>query len=68
MSFNETNKSVFSTFVNGDLRADVIKLDSHWGCRLYCDGKLLKTEFYRGHNELYAEDAAENYVMGIKKI
>ena len=25
-------------------------------------------EIYEGHNEEYAENAAENYVLGIKKI
>lgn len=58
----------YSTYVDGELRADVIKLDNHWGCRLYKDNKIVKTEFYRGHSEAYAEDAAENYVLGIKKI
>ena len=56
----------YSTFVDGDLRADVIKLDNHWGCRFYDCGELIKTEFYKGHNEMYAENAAENYVMGVK--
>ena len=58
----------YSTYVDGNLRADVIKLDNHWGCRLYKDVELKKTEFYKGHSEAYAEDAAENYVLGIKKI
>ena len=32
------------------------------------DNKVVKTEFYKGHSEAYAESAAENYVLGIKKI
>ena len=56
----------YSTYVDGDRRADVIKLDSHWGCRLWEEGELVKTEFYRGHSEMYAENAAENWVLGIK--
>lgn len=56
----------YSTYVDGNRKADVIKLDNHWGCRLYEDGKLISTEFYKGHSEAYAEDAAENYVLGIK--
>ena len=32
----------YSTYVDGDLRADVIKLDNHWGCRLYEKGELKK--------------------------
>ena len=43
----------YSTFVDGDLRADVIKLDNHWGCRFYDCGEIIKTEFYKGHNEMY---------------
>jgi hypothetical protein len=58
----------YSTYVDGNKRADVIKLDGHWGCRFYEDNKAVKTEFYKGHSESYAEDAAENYVMGIKII
>ena len=58
----------YSTYVDGELRADVIKLDGHWGCRLYRENKVVKTEFYKGHSESYAENAAENYVLGIKKI
>ena len=58
----------YSTYVDGDLRADVIKMDSHWGCRFYENNEVIKTEFYKGHSEAYAEDAAENFVLGIKKI
>lgn len=32
------------------------------------DGLLITTESYDGHNEQYHEDAAENYVMGIKNL
>ena len=60
--------NVYSTYVDGDLRADTIKLEEHWGCRFYVGDKAVKTEFYIGHSESYAESAAENYVMGIKKI
>ena len=58
----------YSTYVEGTLRADTIKLDRHWGCRFYKEDKVVKTEFYKGHSEAYAESAAENYVLGIKKI
>ena len=56
----------YSTYVDGNRRADVIKLHSHWGCRLWEEGALVKTEFYKGHSEMYAENAAENWVLGIK--
>lgn len=58
----------YSTYVQSKLRADVIKMDSHWGCRFYNNNEVIKTEFYRGHSEAYAESAAENFVLGIKKI
>ena len=58
----------YSTYVDGELRADTIKVDGHWGCRFWRNNETVKTEFYKGHSEAYAEDAAENYVLGIKKI
>ena len=58
----------YSTYVDGELRADTIKVDGHWGCRFYVNNEVIKTEFYRGHSEAYAESAAENFVLGIKKI
>ncbi len=62
----EDNK--YSTYVDGLKRADVIKLDGHWGCRFYNDGTVIKTEFYKGKSEAWAESAAENYCLGIKVI
>lgn len=32
------------------------------------DGLLVATESYEGHSEQYHEDAAENYVRGIKHL
>ena len=32
------------------------------------NGLIIATESYEGHNLLYHEDAAENYVNGIKKL
>ena len=54
--------------MKGDLRSDVIKLDGHWGCRFYLGVQVIKTEFYHGKSESFAESAAENYVEGVKKI
>ena len=58
----------YSTFVDGNKRSDVIKLDGHWGCRFYVDNEVVKTEFYKGKSEAWAESAAENYVDGIKNL
>ena len=33
--------------------------------RLFQDGKQIEERNLQGHNERYAEDCAENYVMGI---
>tara|TARA_B100000900_G_C20460596_1_gene667097 strand:- start:7 stop:201 length:195 start_codon:yes stop_codon:yes gene_type:complete len=63
-----TTRHEFSSYVNGDRRADVIKLNGLWGCVFYAEGKEIKQELYKGHNEMWAENAAENYVLGIKKI
>ena len=58
----------YSTYVDGELSADVIKVDSHWGCRFWRNNEAVKTELYKGHSEAYAEDAAENYVIGVKTL
>ena len=31
----------YSTYVDGELRSDVIKVDNHWGCRFYIDNKVV---------------------------
>ena len=38
----------------------------HYGIRMYIDSESLGIEWYNRHNESYAEDAAENYILGIK--
>jgi hypothetical protein len=37
-----------------------------FGIKMYVDNNLLGIEWFKGHNEYFAEDAAENYVQGIK--
>lgn len=65
----EEEVTELSTFVNGDLRADTIVENGNFGARFYdSEGNIVKVEYYKGHSESYAEDAAENYVFGIKKI
>ena len=61
-------KIAYSSYANGDLRADTIKVGNDWGCDFYKSGEFIKSELYKGHSESYAEDAAENYVFGIKKL
>ena len=58
-----------STYVNGDLKAETFKKDGHYGAMFFDKfGDKIAEELYTGHSESYAEDAAENYVFGIKKI
>lgn len=61
-------KITYSSYANGDLRADTVKVGNAWGCDFYKNAEFIKTELYKGHGEIYAENAAENYVSGIKKI
>ena len=48
----------YSTYIDGDRRADVVKL-VNWGCRLYKNGEVIRTEFYKGHNEVCGERSRE---------
>ena len=60
----------YSTYVEGDRRADVVRKGTFrndcWGAKFYVNGEDLGIEWYKGHSESYAEDAAENFVRGIK--
>ena len=60
-----------STYNQGARRADVLRTSgekqNYWGCRYYLGGNSLGIEWYKGHSETYAENAAENYVQGIKE-
>ena len=62
------NYSYWHTYVEGDRRADVIRTEPNgvWGIEMFINGELRKRELYEGHSEIYAENAAENFVMGIK--
>lgn len=49
-------------------KADVGRSGDSWGVRYYQDNLWVKDELYKGHSESYAEDAAENYTLGIKDV
>jgi len=70
MNLLEEEKMIkLSTYVNGDLKAETFKKDGHYGAMFFDKfGEKIAEELYTGHSESYAEDAAENYVFGIKKI
>lgn len=52
--------------MDGNRRADVIKGNNDWGIEMFENGDFIKREFYKGKSEIYAENAAENYVLEIK--
>ena len=57
------------TYVNGEKRAEVWRTqDGQFGCRFWKNNVHQTDEIYEGHNEEYAETAAENYVFGIKTL
>lgn len=39
-----------------------------YGVQLYLDTREVAIEWYEGHSIHYAEDAAENYILGIKNL
>ena len=57
-----------STYRKGELRADtIVDRKGNYGARFYNEqGEIIAYELYEGHSETYAENAAENYVFGIK--
>ena len=54
-------------FRNENRKAEVGIKDGVWGIRMWENMIWKSDEMIPGHNELYAENAAENYVLGIKK-
>tara|TARA_R110000744_G_scaffold377329_1_gene492221 strand:+ start:38 stop:352 length:315 start_codon:yes stop_codon:yes gene_type:complete len=59
------------TYLNKTRRAEVFLYDKYiFGCDYYETvdevETLITSEKYEGHNEQFAEDAAENYLLGIK--
>lgn len=61
-----------TTYQQGQLRADLIRTvgvvaGNYFGCRYYDGESIIGIEWYRDHSVTYAENAAENYIRGIKK-
>lgn len=62
-------KTILSTFLDGDLKAETfIDYNNNYGARFYRNLVWITDEIYKGHSEQYAEDAAENYVLGVKHL
>ena len=57
---------MYHEFRHENRKAEVGKLDGGGGIRMWENQVWQKDELIPGHNELYAENAAENYVFGIK--
>jgi len=62
-------KEILSTYYDGDLKAETfIDENNNYGARFYRNLIWITDEVYKGHSEQYAEDAAENYVLGVKHL
>ena len=61
---------VMSEFMEDPRAAQVVKKkdDGTFGVRFTYKGKTLGIEWYEGKSESWAEDAAENWILGIKDI
>lgn len=57
-----------SNYMQGKKTAETFVENGIFGCNFYKKDKHIAKELYPGHSEAYAESAAENYVLGIKKI
>ena len=59
-----------STYTKGNLTAETFydKKEKSYGIDMFEDNNFQQRELFPNHSEEYAENAAENYVFGIKKI
>lgn len=60
-----------STYYEKNRRADVVRTvglneKNFFGVRFSIDSNVLGIEWYPEHSETWVENAAENYVLGIK--
>ena len=54
------------TYQLDNKKAEVGVKDGSFGIRMWKNNVYQRDELYEGHSESYAEDAADNYVFGIK--
>ena len=65
---------ILSEYFQEGLRAETFVKDGVYGCKFfkYDDGigedELIAEEMYPGKAEIWAENCAENYVLGVKKL
>ena len=55
----------FSEYYDGDRKAVVRKSDKGWEVDLFIKDEILETSEVHDKSELYAENVAENYVLGM---
>ena len=56
---------MYHTFIDGNRKCEVGKLDGVWGIRMWENQVWQEDRLIPGHSELYAENAAENYVLRV---
>jgi len=61
---------IYHTFISDDKSktATVWFNGEDWGSSFYLNGSKVEERIFCGHSESYAEDAAENYVVGILQL
>lgn len=60
--------TLLSTYKDENMMAVTFIVDGQYGTRYYKNKVWVTDEIYEGHSEEYAENAAENYVLGVKTI
>ncbi len=61
-------KSIVTEKAGQRLEAEYFSVEDGSGTRFYINGQLVKEETYKGKNISFAEDAAQNWVDGIKTL
>ena len=61
-----TFDNLLSTYIHDNRKAEVHRVGQDYGIRMFENNVWMKDEMMTGHTEQYAEDAADNYVFGIK--
>lgn len=72
MSNENVSYMEISSYYEKNRQADVVRSvglneNNYWGVRYWIDGNPLGIEWYPTKSEVYAADAAENYIRGIKE-
>jgi len=68
-TINSSFQFELSTYQEGNRRSEVWRTDlGAYAGRFYENNVWVVDEVYTGYSEEYAENACENYVMGIKNV